>query len=409
MDPIVHYLRHGRHEGRSTNVTLSAGIHTDEAAIDPDLPYVVVGVHESSKTGAPIVGLDLARELAQTYNVIFVTLRDGPLVEIARGLFPVVMVASQNKADNTMFLDYIAERYDVKDAFFSSGCCGAFLYPMSAGKYRITCLIHEFLEYMLPDHHAVLACDLLVFSSKELLKSWQYMLDSYNRDPDTVMVLPQPASATNSRRMSKAEARKAVADAAGLDIDDDTTLVLGAGQVQIRKGTDIFLQIGSQLKREAGKFVSVWIGEQISELELSFGVYFHVQIDRCRDENGVCPVHFEPAGPLYPILMDAADVFLVTSRLDPLPNVALDAAARDMPVIAFAGATGLADIAEQGEMNLIEVEMGAVDEVIAAIKANTAQPAAGKRFAVSGASMSSGEGADRQGSRQRHHVDTGVA
>jgi glycosyltransferase involved in cell wall biosynthesis len=141
--------------------------------------------------------------------------------------------------------------------------------------------------------------------------------------------------------------------------------------VQIRKGTDIFLQVGNQLKREEGKFVTIWIGQQVSEFDMSFGVWFHAQIERSRDSEGNLAVHFEPAGPLYPILMDAADVFLVTSRLDPLPNVALDAAARDVPIIAFAGATGLADIAERGEMNLIEVEIAAIDEVVAAIKSCT--------------------------------------
>jgi glycosyltransferase involved in cell wall biosynthesis len=127
------------------------------------------------------------------------------------------------------------------------------------------------------------------------------------------------------------------------------------------------------LRREQGKFVVVWIGQQISEFDMAFGVWFHAQMERSRDENGALSVHFEPSGPLYPVLMDAADVFLVTSRLDPLPNVALDAAARDMPVIAFREATGLADLADHGEMDLIEVEIGAIDEVVAAIKSRFVQ------------------------------------
>ena len=104
---------------------------------------------------------------------------------------------------------------------------------------------------------------------------------------------------------------------------------------------------------------------------MGFGVWVHAQMERSRDSRGELAVHFEPPGPLYPVLMDAADVFLVTSRLDPLPNVALDAAARDMPVIAFRQATGLADIADHGAMRLIEVEIGAIDEVVAAIKSCT--------------------------------------
>lgn len=376
LDPVVHYLKYGRHEGRVTNVTLLEGVYVNESAINPELPFVLVGVHEASTTGAPIVGMDLAREMRSEYNVVFVSLRDGPLLEAAKAVYPVVITATHSDDDNHFFVDFIAEQYPVKDAIFSSSACVPFIRPLASLDCRITCLVHEFLEYMIHVRSIIYLCDLLVFSSRELLKSWQYMLDDLERDPETIMVLPQPGTSGNSRAMSKEDARAVIEESTGLDLEG-AILVLGAGMVQIRKGTDIFLQVGNQLKREEGKFVTVWIGQQVSEFDMSFGVWFHAQIERSRDKEGNLAVHFEPAGPLYPVLMDAADVFLVTSRLDPLPNVALDAAARDLPVIAFAGATGLADLAERGEMNLIEVEIAAVDEVVAAIKACTGNDTSG--------------------------------
>lgn len=370
LHPLIHYLKYGQYEGRVTNVSLMENIHLNNDLLKPDLPYVIIGVHESSTTGAPIVGIDLAKELMNSHNIIFVSLTDGPLTEIATSLFPVVIIGSHADDNNIFFIDYIMHNYVVEDAIFSSSACVPFIRPFSSTNCRITCLVHEFLEYMIYARSVIYLCDLLVFSSNQLLKSWQYMLDDLNRDPATVMVLPQPASASNVRVMSKADARAAITQATGLDLEG-ATLVLGAGHIQIRKGTDIFLQIGNQLRREKGKFVVVWIGQQVSEFDMAFGVWFHAQMERSRDENGALSVHFEPSGPLYPVLMDAADVFLVTSRLDPLPNVALDAAARDIPVIAFREATGLADLADHGEMDLIEVEIGAIDEVVAAIKSRS--------------------------------------
>ncbi|MEO6216843.1 MAG: glycosyltransferase [Sphingomonas sp.] len=367
LDPVVHFLRYGRFEGRLTNVSLFKGIHINPDMIKDHSRFAIVGVHEASMTGAPVVGLDLATEMASTQNIIFISLRDGPLVEVAKKFFPIVIVASPYDVDNTYIVDYVERHYKVRDAIFSSSACVPFIRPLSSGNCRITCLVHEFLEYMIDARSVIYLCDLLVFSSRQLLKSWQYMLDDLERDSETIMVLPQPASSANVRMMSKAAAREALTATIGLDLEG-AVLVLGAGQIQIRKGTDIFLQIGNQLKREKGKFVTVWIGEQVSEFDMGFGVWFHAQMERSRDSSGALSVHFEPPGPLYPILMDAADVFLVTSRLDPLPNVALDAAARGVPVIAFAGATGLADIAEQGLIELLEVEIAAVDQVIAAIK-----------------------------------------
>lgn len=367
VEPLVHYLMHGRYEGRVTNVNLLERIHLNDHAVKPANPYIIVAVHESSMTGAPIVGLDLAKELSLTHNVIFITMRDGPLTEAARKLFPVVIVAGQNDGENYFFLDYIEENYTVKDAFFSSSVCYTLIQLMSRSNYRITCLVHEFLEYMIPARSIIYLCDLLVFSSRELFKSWQYMLDDYLRDPETNLVLQQPASSTNIRVMPREDARAAVSAATGLDLEG-ATVVVGAGQIQIRKGTDIFLQVANQLKRETAKFVVIWIGEQVSEFDPAYGIWFHAQMERSRDASGALAVHFEPAGPLYPVLMDAADVFLVTSRLDPLPNVALDAAIRDVPVISFSGATGLADIAEQGRMTLVEVQIAAIDEMVSAIK-----------------------------------------
>jgi len=360
-------------EGRVTNVSQLKRVHLNDAAMKPGLPFILIGVHESTTTGAPIVGLELALEMKAEYNVVFVTLGEGPLLEIARKQFPVVIVGSLSDEDNRFFVDLIERQYPIEDAIFSSSACVSFIRPLASLDCRITCLVHEFLEYMIYTRSIIYVCDLLIFSSKQLLKSWQYMLDDLDREPSTVMVLPQPASPGNQRKMSREEARRAITEATGLDLEG-AVLVLGAGLVQIRKGTDIFLQIGNQLQREKGKFVSIWIGQQASEFDINFGVWFHAQIEQSRDSSGALAVHFEPAGPLYPVLMDAADVFLVTSRLDPLPNVALDAAARGVPVIAFAGATGLADIAELGEMDLTEVQIGAIDEVIAAIKSRTQRP-----------------------------------
>lgn len=367
LHPLIHYLKYGRHEGRVTNVSLMENIYVNAKLVDKNRPNILVGVHESSTTGAPIVGMDLAKELTSSYNVIFVSLRDGPLTEIAKSYFPVVMVASHSDDDNYFFIDYIMDNHPIVDSIFSSTACVPFIRPFSSTQCKITCLVHEFLEYMIYARSVIYLCDLLVFSSRQLLKSWQYMLEDLDRDPATIMVLPQPTASTNVRAMPKAEARAAVSAATGLDLEG-ATLVLGAGHIQIRKGTDIFLQIGNQLRREKGKFVVVWIGQQVSEFDMAFGVWLHAQMERSRDSEGALSVHFEPSGPLYPILMDAADIFLVTSRLDPLPNVALDAAVRDVPVISFSGATGLADLADHGEMDLIEVEIGAIDEVVAAIK-----------------------------------------
>jgi hypothetical protein len=137
--------------------------------------------------------------------------------------------------------------------------------------------------------------------------------------------------------------------------------------VQIRKGTDFFLQIATDLRRLPQPFNCVWIGKQIDESDQGYGKWLHTHIEESKDESGNPSVLFVPAGPLYDLMMDAADVFVVPSRLDPLPNVALDAAARSTPVVAFEGATGLGDVAEMGRIDLTQVDYGSVGQMVEAI------------------------------------------
>lgn len=371
IHPLLHFLKSGKFESRTTNIDLLRAIEVQDHLFRKNLPNLLLVVNDGSKTGAPIVGVDLARELTDQYNIIFVSLRDGPLIEICKEFFPVVVTASYIAENNRFLSDIIQSRFPFSLAIASSSACVNFINPLSAHDVKIVCLVHEFYEYMQNATGILKVCDLLVFSSSVLLESWKEALEDFGRDPQTVMVLPQPAAASSARVRSKAAARAAIAEATGLDLEGKK-IVLAAGQVQIRKGTDIFVQLGSQLKRANDRFVAIWIGEPISRFDMSYGIWLHAQIERSKDENGTPAVHFEPAGPLYPILMDAADVFVVPSRLDPLPNVALEAAARDVPVIAFRDATGLRDVAREGKINLTEVEIGAVDQMINAIQNLTA-------------------------------------
>ena len=79
MDPLLHYLLFGATEGRRTLGLLRKSQHRGRQTYSADRPTCLIAVHEFSRTGAPIVGLDLVREAAQTHNVIVLALKDGDL------------------------------------------------------------------------------------------------------------------------------------------------------------------------------------------------------------------------------------------------------------------------------------------------------------------------------------------
>lgn len=368
IPPLVHYLIYGRNEKRKSNLDVLDSMSFNDRVLIPGRPYIMVGVHECSRTGAPRVGLDLAFELSHRFNVIFVALDDGPLLSVANYYFPVTILASKNSLEALLIYDLLRDHCPFDQAIFSSVVSEPFLRGLAETNVQLICLVHEFRdEYFAVERSIFTFCDLLVFSSRQLLASWAGLILEIGRPTVRSLVLPQPPSGSGARRLDKAAARAELERQTGLNLDG-ATLVLAAGLVQMRKGTDIFLQVATDLRRKRRRYVCVWIGKQVNSQHDAFGVWLHAHIARSSDSVGRPAVHFLPPGPLYDVLMDAADVFVVPSRMDPLPNVAIDAAVRMTPVIAFAGATGLLDIAELGRMSLLEVEYGSVPQMVEAIE-----------------------------------------
>ena len=121
-------------------------------------------------------------------------------------------------------------------------------------------------------------------------------------------------------------------------------VVLGCGTVHIRKGIDLFLMcaaaVTSLSPKRSVRFV--WVGHGYNpEGDWEYSSYLADQIARSGLEGHVAVIdETTELKSAYAL----ADVFLLTSRLDPMPNVAIDAALRGMPVICFDGTTGIADL-----------------------------------------------------------------
>ena len=86
----------------------------------------------------------------------------------------------------------------------------------------------------------------------------------------------------------------------------------------------------------------IWIGHGYQPTEdMGYSVYLKEQVTRSRLED--C-VHFvdevTDLNPFYAL----ADLFFLSSRLDPLPNVAIDAAHCGIPIVCFRDASGISDL-----------------------------------------------------------------
>ena len=75
---LLHHAVSGPAEGRR-GVSIAAGLAYDRSKIDPQRETVLVIAHEASRTGAPVLGYNIAKRLRAKYNVVTLLLADGEI------------------------------------------------------------------------------------------------------------------------------------------------------------------------------------------------------------------------------------------------------------------------------------------------------------------------------------------
>lgn len=134
--------------------------------------------------------------------------------------------------------------------------------------------------------------------------------------------------------------------------DKNREFIVGAsGTINLRKGTDLFINIAAKLFYSLGdqfpiKFV--WVGGNPRSLE-----YFYLQkdIENLELESKIIIVpEVENPFPYY----NSFDVFLMTSREDPFPLVCLENARLGKPILYFEGATGISEFLDCSDFCNVE-------------------------------------------------------
>ena len=199
----------------------------------------------------------------------------------------------------------------------------------------VTSLVHELPrlleDYNLQAHARAIAAhaDHIVFAADTVRKGFQEFAGAL---AGKTHIMPQGAYQTFER---SADVRKRVR--AELGIAPGVTVVLNAGFGDLRKGVDKFCAIAAEMKAIRKDVAFLWAG------------HLHIDIKRwIADEmagaDGAPPVRFLGHRDDISDLMNAADIFLLTSREDPFPSVVLEATQAGLPVIAFKGAGGIDDL-----------------------------------------------------------------
>ena len=348
-DPVTHYLLNGRHEGRVFK--LPALDFCGEHHFKIDRATILVVSHEASRTGAPVLSLNIIQSLADQYNVVALLLGGGSLSNAFRQSAMGVMTSPKLRGNSVLadlVINNLCELYNFKFALVNSIESRVVL-PALCNHYVPTIsLLHEFAAYTRPRSAFREA---LFWSGEAVFSANVTMENAFAEYPDlsdrSAHILPQgrcllPADelGTEQLEIERTRIRHLMRPK---DIPEDTVIVLGAGFVQLRKGVDLFIECAARVVRGPGgrKCRFVWVGKGYDpDNDIGYSVYLADQVRRADLEKHVFFIDETPA---IETAYEEADLLLLSSRLDPLPNVAIDAMAHGVPVLCFNKTTGIAD------------------------------------------------------------------
>lgn len=333
---------------------MAAGMqrHAGQLPLDPQLSTLIVVSHEASATGAPILALNLCQRLSRHANVVVLLPRGGMLLPDFQATAVAVLQARMQVVFSALLrrelrrlLGPTLPRYALVNSVVSAG----FIQPLRAMGVPPIALIHEFSAYIRP-------LDMLnsvgLWSSAMVFSSDLTRNDVLRRCPQlarTAMPVlaqgpcnrPGPTNPQGLKPSAKAP-DQASTFLAGLD--PEAILIIGAGVVQPRKGVDLFISVADQIRAHCPgvRLQFAWIGSDYEPLyDFSVSLWLDDQIQR----SGLAGrLHMLDHSPAYGALLERANLFLMTSRLDPLPNVAIDALLGGTPVLCFEKACGIANL-----------------------------------------------------------------
>lgn len=360
LDPLTHFLTAGAKEGRLTLSHIRKNQLRGKVGYLPDRPTCLITTHEMSFTGAPIVALELTAEASETHNVLVVALRDGPLRTKFLNSCCELIIAGEGDIHADAYIRSLIKT--VEFAVINSVESWPLINFLVSNKIPFTSYIHEYATYTYPAFKKIfvaLFSDNIAFSSEHVRESWHgQLLDvESNLDRDT-LIIPQRTFQTGGVTRTVFErARQRLSTILGKDLSD-VKLVCGAGQLQWRKGPDIFAMTAQISRHIDPKIVFVWIGDGLNAEDVGFGVWMNYHQTQAEANYPQGNLFFLPAGQEYLNVLAASDVMFLSSRLDPLPNVVFDALEAGCRIVQFKEASGFSDPVYRESNRFISVEYG---------------------------------------------------
>jgi glycosyltransferase involved in cell wall biosynthesis len=296
--------------------------------------------HEATQTGAPVLSLSIARRLSAKYNVISLLLKGGELEEEFERVSAKVVCMKEGQThpvDLKFVLQSINRQHPICQGIVNSLAAANAVPALAQTGIPSILLIHEFYAQV----ESLFDVSSALYWASERVFSADIVRESYRAAFPHLRARTLPQGSCDPTAQSDDDQAKFLQQLMRPRALKDAFVVLGVGTVDMRKGVDLFIATATSVVRSNPQrsFRFVWIGEPGPNQV--YRSYIDEQVNRSGIGDSLL---FIPGGIDLKAAYSLADAFYLPSRLDPLPNVAIDAAMHGLPVICFDGATGIADV-----------------------------------------------------------------
>ena len=308
--------------------------------------------HDASRTGAPILLLNLAKILQKTPNVIITILlkNGGVMIPEFKTLGHVTIIHDGNQISKYNILGRMRRRMFVKklannikqfDLVLSNTITNGDLHFMLKKHPRVLTYVHELSSVI----HATTTSEtlsnvishtnLFLYPSKAVFHN---LVNNLGISSDKCLRLNYYIPDKLEFFASK---RKEIRNS--LNIQPYEKLIVGSGTCDWRKGTDLFIQTILLLQKTDLPVRAIWVGGNIQSKD-----YRQVQFDiEKAGLQSIVTITGSVVDPHY--YMAAADVFYLSSREDPYPLVILEAAMMKLPIVCFLESGGASEFISQNK------------------------------------------------------------
>ncbi len=354
--PVRRILREIDKKGESHTVVAARLRQAARSLIDmPNDRMVIVAIHEMTRTGAPMIALEIIRHLKKHFNKDVLVLCLGPRGPLHKEFKEASVLVAENLGqglstaaeDTQRFLSVLAERIPCRNVLVNSLCSTELAVACRNAGFEVTSLVHEYPYAFDPDwirrhfDHA----QAVIFPCRDVYECFVTNgtgICAPGKSGPNFSILPQGCYQLEKEPLAP-ETLETFTREFRRDnfLGPADRLVISCGTIDCRKGFDFFTQLiryyaGSPSHPERTHFL--WIGK-IDDKGL-----FEILLHDMRREGVIGRFHHLDAMEDVRPAMQQGDVFLLCSRIDPFPSVVLESFVAGMPVIGFDRDQGCAEM-----------------------------------------------------------------